>query len=70
MVPHVYLGGLDSAGNLALLQHLHISHVVLAIADMNAHFPKVYLSYMAGARGQVCGARGQVHGAVGQVYDT
>jgi Leucine-rich repeat (LRR) protein len=42
VVPKVFLGGLDSATNMPLLQHLNITHIVLAIGDMQPHFPKTF----------------------------
>jgi len=46
VVPKVFLGGLDSATNMALLQHLRITHIILAIGSMQPHFPKSF-SYLA-----------------------
>lgn len=45
IIPKVYLGGLDSGTNLQLLQHLNITHIVLAIGEMQPHFPKNF-SYL------------------------
>lgn len=46
IIPKVYLGGLDSATNMQILQHLNITHIILAIGAMQPHFPKsfTYLS--------------------------
>lgn len=46
VVPKVFLGGLDSATNMSLLQHLRITHIILAIGSMQPHFPKSF-SYLA-----------------------
>jgi len=45
VVPKVFLGGLDSATNMALLQHLRITHIILAIGEMKPHYPKTF-SYL------------------------
>lgn len=45
IVPKVFLGGLDSGTNLQLLQHLNITHIILAIGEMQPHFPKNF-SYL------------------------
>jgi hypothetical protein len=42
---NLYLGGLDCATNMQLLQHLNITHIVLAIGEMQPHFPKNF-SYL------------------------
>lgn len=45
VVEKVFLGGLDSATNMPLLQHLRITHIILAIGEMPPHFPKSF-SYL------------------------
>ncbi|KAF2076490.1 hypothetical protein CYY_002230 [Polysphondylium violaceum] len=45
IIPGVYLGGLDSANNLGILQALNITHVLLAIGDLQPCFPKFFKYY-------------------------
>lgn len=45
IVPKVFLGGLDSGTNLQLLQHLNITHIILAIGEMQPHFPKKFFLF-------------------------
>eukprot|EP01112_Ceratiomyxa_fruticulosa_P020897 TRINITY_DN7244_c0_g2_i2.p1 TRINITY_DN7244_c0_g2~~TRINITY_DN7244_c0_g2_i2.p1 ORF type:complete len:623 (+),score=183.94 TRINITY_DN7244_c0_g2_i2:162-2030(+) len=48
ILPKMYLGGLDSANNMAMLEHHKITHVLLAIGDSDPCFPLHFQYHVIG----------------------